>query len=264
MGNSPTPPGLIERIMRMVDERITRFARSGFLRNASITKGGITVRGAGGITIDGGALRVRGLPNAQPGATGDSTVYMGGITPLLPDGTTQPGLIVRRNDGTIVLALGDPTPDPSTPGGFQQFLSWYDRAQNIVMSDDDSSGQGLSRPYVPIPVTRARYTDMVAVTDGTFVDVFDSLPFYKVNARALVNLRYTTDVSGTAGEIRVLVDGVQVGSTVAVGFAVSTNFIGPFVVPGDAYTAHTIKVQARRTAGTGAVRLDAAILGMQS
>jgi hypothetical protein len=261
-----TPPGLLERIRKITQEEVAKFARSGFLRNASITGGqGLTVKGDGGITIDGGKLRVRGLPGATPGATGDSTVYMGGITPAMPDGTLQPGLIVRREDGTISLAQYDPTPDPSVADGFNQFLALYDRAQSIVLADDTASGQGLSRPYVPIPVTRARYTDMVAVTDSAFVNVFETPGvFHKVNARARADIRCTTDVSGTTGEVRVLVDGVQVGDTEPVDFLVTTKYIGPFVVPGNAYTAHSITVQARRTAGTGAVRLDAAVWGVQS
>ncbi|WP_158544445.1 hypothetical protein [Blastococcus sp. TBT05-19] len=260
-----TPPGLGERIRQIAADEVAKFMRSGLLRNASISGGkGLTVKGGGGITVDGGALRVRGLPAAQPGATGDSTVYMGGITPALPDGTLQPGLVLRREDGTIALALYDPTPD-NTGDGFNQFLALYDRAQVIVVSDDTASGQGLSRPYVPIPVTRARYTDMVAVTDSAFVDVFRTPgAFHKVNARARADIRCTTDVAGTTGEVRVLVDGVQVGDVQPVGFTVETKYVGPFAIPGDAYTTHSIVVQARRTAGTGAVRLDAAVWGVQS
>jgi hypothetical protein len=261
-----TPPGLREIIQRIAAEEVAKFAKSGFLRNASITGGtGLTVKGEGGITIDGGKLAVTGLPGAAQGATGASTVYMGGITPLMPDGTPQPGIIIRREDGTISLAQYDPTPDPAVADGFNQFLAVYDRAQTIVVSDDTASGQGLSRPYIPIPITRARYTDMVAVTDSSFVNVFETPgAFYKVNARARADIRCTTDVSGTLGEVRVLVDGVQVGETQTVEFTVATKYVGPFVVPGAAYTSHQITVQARRTAGTGAVRLDAAVWGVQS
>jgi len=266
MSDAAVPPGFWDRVRKIAQDVVDEFARSGPLRNASITGGaGLTVTGDGGITIDGGRLRVTGLPGAIPGATGDSTVYMGGITPAMPDGTLQPGLIVRREDGTIALALYDPTPDPAVADGFNQFLAIYDRAQAIVVSDDTASGQGLSRPYVPIPVTRARYTDMVAVTDGDFVDVIATPGvFHKVNARARADIRCTTDTQGTAGEVRVLVDDVQVGTTQTVGFEVTTKYVGPFVIPGDAYTTHRITVQARRTAGAGAVRLDAAVWGVQS
>lgn len=260
------PPDLMGQIAELIDRKIAQALRAAPLRNAVISGGrGLTVRGEGGVTIDGGALRVTGLPGAQPGATGDSTVYMGGVTPAMPDGTAQPGLIFRREDGTVVLALYDPTPDPSTPDGFRQFLAVWDRAQQIVVSDDSDSGQGLARPYVPVPVIRARFTDWIAVTDGAFVDVIETPGlFYKVNARARAHIRCTTDLAGTTGEIRVLVDGIQVGDVVPVGFAITTNYVGPFVVPGDAYTTHQIKIQARRTAGTGAVRLDAGVWGVQS
>lgn len=244
------PPNLKEQIQQMIDRSVAAAFRSAPLRNASISDGGITVKG--------GFIWLRA-------ADGTSSLYMGGVVPALPDGTYQPGLILRREDGTVAMALYDPTPDPSTPGGFQQFLAVYDRAQQIVMSDDTASGQGLARPYIPIPVTRARYTDMVAVTDSAFVNVIETPgTFYKVNARARADIRCTTDTADTTGEVRVLVDGVQVGATETVDFAVTTKYIGPFAVPGDAYTQHSIKVQARRTAGTGAVRLDASVWGMQS
>lgn len=164
------PATFYDAVRRMVREEISAYARSGSSRNSSIT--------GGRFTIKGGALVVEH-------ADGSTSSYWGPITPALPDGTYQPGFIVRREDGTLAAALYDPTPDPSTPDGFQQFLALYDRAEEIVVSDDTDSGQGLARPYVPIPVTRARYTDMPAVTDGAFVDVF-STPgvFHKVNARA--------------------------------------------------------------------------------
>lgn len=244
------PRDFLGHIERMIDRKVGEFARSAPLRNASISEGGITIKG--------GFVWLKA-------ADGSSSIYLGGVTPALPDGTYQPGLILRREDGTVAMALYDPTPDPGTPGGYQQFLAVYDRSQNIVMSDDTYSGQGLARPYVPIPVTSARYADMVAVTDATFVDVFETPGmFHKVNARARADIRCTTDASGTTGEVRVLVDGVQVGITETVDFVVATKYIGPFVVPGDAYTSHQIKVQARRTAGTGAVRLAAAVWGVQS
>lgn len=244
------PPGFWGRVQKMIDDSIARFARSGFLRNASITGGaGLSIR-------DGGALSL---------VARDGTVlsYIGPVLPDLPDGSPQPGWIVRRAGGAVALALFDAF--PAADGTLDQAVNWFDRNGVVVLADDTDSGHGLAKPYVPVPVTRARYTDMPAVTDAGFVDVL-STPgvFHKVNARARVDIRCTTDVSGTTGEVRVLVDDVQVGDTQPVGFVVETKYVGPFVMPGDAYSTHRIRVQARRTAGTGAVRLDAAVWGVQS
>jgi hypothetical protein len=244
-----TPPGFWERVEQIAERAVQRFARSGFLRNASITGGGLTLRG--------GFFRMRNAAGTS------NAFYVGPVTPAQPDGTKQPGWLVYRADGTLVLAMFDAFPEDG-PEGVNQALNWYDRSGGIVLADDTDSGQGLARPYVPIPLTRARYTDMVAVTDGAFVDVFDSGYFYKVNARARVDVRCTTDASDTTGELRVLVDGVQVGTTQTVDFLVTMKNIGPFVIPGDAYSQHVVKVQARRTTGTGAVRLAAAAWGMQT
>lgn len=236
-------------VQKKIDDSISKFARSGFLRNASISDGGLTIKG--------GFLRLLDK------VLGVELFYVGPVTPNKADGTPQQGWVVRRADGTTVLALFDAFPTDAG-GQLQQALNWLDRSEVVAVADDTNSGQGLARPYVPIPLTRSRYTDMVAVTDATFVDVFDSAPFYKVNARALATIRCTTDDSATMGEVRVLVDQVQVGDTVSVGFAVAINTVGAFVVPGDAYSLHQVKVQARRTAGTGAVRLDSSVWGVQT
>ena len=87
------PRGLWGRIEKLIDEKIAAFARSGPLRNASIS-------GGAGLTIkDGGVLRLQA-------ADGTATFYVGPIqSSPLPDGSPQPGMVMRRNDGSAALAL---------------------------------------------------------------------------------------------------------------------------------------------------------------
>jgi hypothetical protein len=250
MGNSPTPPGLLERILREVDKRIAQFARSGFLRNATITEGGITIKG--------GFLQL-----FVDKLTTKPTVYVGGVTPALPDGTLQPGLIVSRQDGTTAMALYDPTPDPSTPDGFQQFLAIYNRAGDIIVSDDTDSGTGLARPYVPIGLQRANVVEMPKTASASFVDL-ELGDFYRQHPKAIALVNAGCDTSGTTGEVQVLVDNAVVGTTGPLAFAVGVHVIGPFAVPGAHMSSHRIKVQAKRTAGTGNVCASTSVLGVQS
>lgn len=251
MGTSPTPPGLLERILLEVDKRIAQFARSGFLRNARITQGGIT--------IVGGFLRVRNSADTI------SQFLVGGLTPALPDGTLQPGILIRREDGTNALALYDPTPDPSSPGGFQQFLAIYDRSGNIIFSDDTNSGQGVARPYVGGAFVRARYADWnIATTSSTFETLWRG-EVVKQHPQMSVATLSSMDTAGATGELRVMVDGVQLGSTATIGYAQTTTLFGPGVVAGAHMKVLTVEIQGRRTSAAGALKVEPLhLLGRQS
>lgn len=52
------------------------------------------------------------------------------------------GMIVRRSDGTVALWLHSHVDDD---GGFTAF---FDKAENIILSDDGDSGAGLARPWL--------------------------------------------------------------------------------------------------------------------
>lgn len=238
MGNSPTPPGLIERIMQMVDERFAAFARSGFLRNATIS--------AGGLTIKGGFLRM--LSAITGGVT---TFYVGPTSPALPDGSYQPTVIIRRNDGTVALLLWDPRPDLD---GYNQFLGWYDRSGNAVMTDDTVSGQGLGRPYLPGVAypSQARHWPSGGTTGWE--------PLYRVmhnkqQPRLFARAWGSCDTAGTTGQMRLMVDGNQLGATQNVNAAAVTEFaFGPAPVAGTFGQYLSVELQVQRTAGTGAVQ----------
>lgn len=241
-----TPPGLWERVRKIAAEEVAKFMRSGFLRNASITGGGLSIRG--------GFLRLL--------AGGVQTFYVGPVTPAMPDGSAQQGWIVRREDGSTALALYDP--DPAS-GGFFQFLALYDRAGNIVMSDDTDSGQGLARPYVPGTFHRTRYADFsVSTVSGTWETLWDTyLP--KQHPRLAVGYRASMDTSGTSGEVRVMVGTTQVGATTAEGFAITTRDIGPAPVPGGHMETLRVEIQARRLSTSGALRVEPLyVRGVQS
>lgn len=79
----------------------------------------------------------------------------------------------------------------------------------------------------------------------------------------LAEIRHTTDEAATTGQVRVVLDGSPVG-TDSVGFVI-TSFVADAAVPGTQGTAMWVEVQARRTAGTGTVRVGPSqIRGHQS
>lgn len=234
------PPGFWGRVQKMIDDAIASFARSGFLRNASITQGGLTIS-------NGGTLKLRSADDVD-------TFYVGPVTPALWDGSSQPGLLMRRNDGTLVLSLYDAFP---TPGGYSQALAWWDRSSNTIIADDTNSGQGIARPYIGGGFGRARYADMsVSTTSSTFETVWETR-LYKQQPQLEVGFKATMDTTATTGEVRVLVNGTQIGPVKTQAFSIATQVVGPAPVQGAHMDYLTVEIQARRTSATGACRVEA-------
>lgn len=232
-----TPPGLWERVRSIAADEVAKFMRSGFLRNASISGGGLTIRG--------GFLRLM---------FGDvPLLHVGPVLPAAPDGTPQQGLLIRRSNGTLAMAMYDSSPDDATAPN--QALTWWDRTNHIVMSDDTFSGQGIARPYVVGGFGRHRFADWdVATTSASFETLFTT-HFYKQHPRLEVSLRASMDTAATTGEVRVMVDGVQLGATTAESFAITTRyFVG--AVAGNHMTPLLVEIQGRVTSGTGALKVE--------
>jgi len=159
--------------------------------------------------------------------------------------------VLRRSDTTVALSLGS---------GW----SLLDRAGHTIVAEDVIAGSGLALPYLPIPFAPARYTDWLATTSGTFEDIHRAT-IYKLQPYGYVSIGHTTDVSGTTGEVQVTVAGLAVGSPTAVTFSQSAVTVGPFAIPGGFKQQVEIRVQARRTGGTGNVRCTVlASTGLQS
>lgn len=246
---APIPSDFWGRIRQMIVEEVAKFFRSGPLRNASISDGGLTIRG-GFFRVIGGVANL---------------FYVGPYGPAAGDGTVQQGMTVRRFDGTAALSLYDAFPG-ATGEDFDQALTWHDREGNAVVADDTNSGQGLARPYIPGALYPARFADYLSTTAGTFETIYRAeLP--KQHPRLRVAVYAATDTAGTTGQIRCLVEGDQFGAQFDVDNSVQTTCVwGPEFLPDAAHmsTVH-IEVQARRTGGAGQVRIaPISAQGMQS
>lgn len=131
--------------------------------------------------------------------------------------------------------------------------AWLDQSGATILSEDPVAGAGLGRPYIPIVAAPARYTDWLATTNGTFEDVH-RFTIKKLQAYAYISIGHTTDDVSTTGEVQVTVNGTVTGAVTTVTFSQAAVTIGPFALPGALLTQVEIRVQARRTAGTGNVR----------
>lgn len=236
--DAETPPGLWERIDQKIDAAVAKLLKSGLLRNASIS--------GGGLTIKGGFLKLQ-----APGATND-TVFVGGVTPNAPDGSLQPGFVLRRNDGTVAFILRDGS--PLTDGYFQHW-TWYDRAGNVVVSEDATSGQGLATPYLPIPLYPG--LSVAGLPAATMSSSFTALWVARApKQQPRLALGFLASApAGTTAEVRLMVGSTQVGSTVTVtgGTLTDTTIIG--AVTGAHMSEMRVNLEARMASGLGAVQV---------
>ncbi len=236
--DAATPPGFWERIRQIVRDEIAKLLRSGLLRSASIGEGGLTLRG--------GFLRL---------LFGDREVfYIGPVAPASTDGTPQQGWIVRRADGTSVLDLYDAIPGTGA-NPFNQALNWRDRGGNIVFADDTDSGQGMARPYIGGQFHARQFANWSYTVTATEWTTVAQAFVFKQQPQLSVGVRAGMDTTGTTGEVRVLVENVQLGPITSEGFATANRyFTGP--VAGAHMEILTVEIQGRRTSATGALRLE--------
>jgi hypothetical protein len=241
-----TPRTILEAIQRLQrDVKELRAARR--LESASVGGGGMTIR-------DGGAF-------VMMTASGVQVVQVGPMQWKHLDGSTQQGMILRREDGSQALSI---SAVPAVQGVDTQAWSWWDRSGNAVFAEDTTSGVGLALPYLPINFAPARFTDWLATTSAAYEDVHRAT-LKKQQPFAYVVVGHTADASGTTGQLQLTINGTSYGTPTAVTFTVGTVTIGPFPLPGQFNDQVELRVQAQRTAGTGNVRCHIlAASGIQS
>jgi hypothetical protein len=234
------PPGLPERIRKMIRDEVGRLLRSDLLRSASI--------GEGGLTIKGGFLRA--LPLDEAAAV---SFYVGRIVSAVDGSYQGTGVLLQQPDGTDIAVIRTAEGDFG-PG--KSIVSLRDSGERVVFATDAASGQGMARPYVPGGFYRQRSADWsVSTTAGAFEGLWKAeMP--KQQPRLRVATQAATTASDTTGEIRVMVNGVQMGAVAAIGSGPTISAYGPEAVAGDHMSTLTVEIQGRRTAGTGSLRVE--------
>lgn len=176
---------------------------------------------------------------------GDMRIYFG---PVVYGGSTTTGWILKRASGGNVFELGGSAVD-------NQFWALRDEQGNIIVGDDAATGQGLARPYVPIPfVSGAAAVPTDTTTSATFTGLL-SARYTKQHPRLKARILCRASDGTTTGEVQIVkVGGAQIGTTVTVtaGFY-GLLTIGPADVDGTHMEEMELEVQARRTAGAGTI-----------
>jgi hypothetical protein len=219
--------------------------------NNVLANTGLSVPGPGVTQVDGN-LSVAGLGRillATGGSielddkAGRQVMYVGGFT------TNGFGMTLTRLNGQAALVFSDNDPVNETT----QRISLQD-SNGTPLFAEDKNGTGSSWPLAPVVFSGLSWPNWDSNNTSTFTTVSTALT-YKASPRFVINVQHICD-AGTTGEVRLTVNGTQVGSTVASAALTVNNaaFGTPAALPGNVGDAMTINVDTRTTSGTGACR----------
>ncbi|WKU45964.1 hypothetical protein Q3V23_18925 [Streptomyces sp. VNUA116] len=153
------------------------------------------------------------------------------------------GLFLGRQDGSTAMTIRVGN-DEKMP----QPVRLFDAKGNMIWADDVKTG-GIAFPYLPLLPPTSSYVGphWPRTEETSFTQIANS--FNSIWQPKMRFYMHTAADSGTAGEVRVLVNDRPWGPAVRAGQPFDhTNFIG--AAPGSQVE---IAVEARRTSGTGSV-----------
>jgi hypothetical protein len=166
------------------------------------------------------------------------------VGPLSYGGVAAPlGMLVYRADATLALAV---------EGATNQFVAIRDRTGNIVVSDDSFSGQGLARPWIPVPF----FDETTSTASTTFVTT-GSARLYKQHPN--VRLEYLHTTGASPGELQVVVVDAGGASTVLYTDTLTASTAARWIstpnmpMPGNFGDRLELKLQHRITSGSTAI-----------
>ncbi|MGW2043779.1 hypothetical protein ACWCPF_01170 [Streptomyces sp. NPDC001858] len=230
------PEDIIDRLTQM-ERRIQQLSTAVNTRPAlnTITGGEVEIKDGALKVTDGGTFLVQ-----RPGTT-DAMFRVGSWK------GEEYGLEIHRQTGSLAMTLfnGDGSAASLQP------LRIYDNGSREIFSDDVNTG-GLARPWLamlpPQDTTPARWPQSTSTAWTTIARSYN--PVWQPKLR----LRVSTAVSsGATGQVRVLVNSVQWGPTVAAGVefdytdAISATFATAFT------GTVTVEIQAIVTTTSGTV-----------
>lgn len=235
--------------MRDMQRQIDTLRGSAAARNT-------TISGGSGLHItDGGQLRVYDPDGDNIFAVGALDEY-----PPRPDGKPQVGWVMRRDSGELAAYC------LTNVAGLKQTWTWTDMSGHGVLADDAVSEVGLAAPYIPwvgAPAQVATWPESVSAG----YEALHRAQVWRQHPRVEISIGCWATTVGTTGDVRFVLDGTTIGPTKpAVNSVIAlSSDIASVTGIGSHLTRHTLTVEARRTAGTGAIRVGLfGLWGLQS
>lgn len=239
------PEDLASRIRRIEAELADLRRRSG-LSSATIRRGGITL-------TDDSRLNV-------VDADGDLLLRVGSLGYDYDDGRPQQGFEAHYENGAPALAVWNP--EHGQPSG-GQFVAAYNHSGPVVLGTDAESSFGLARPWLPVVMQRLDAAGLGQTTSASFAAVYEAFSHQQhpwIAARC-----YAYADAGTTGEVRLTVNGTQVGDVITLAAGGSAVEARQARVEGLPFGGVAqVLYEMRRTGGTGAVYGKADVFWRQS
>lgn len=158
------------------------------------------------------------------------------------------GLELYRADGTRALSFEGLSNDPT----LHETLRLWDRSGNVLFEDDETTGVGLSRPYIPIPFKPTSQAFQTVTNPATTTNIFD-LSYVRQHPHAEVAVEAYCTVGGATG----LVELYDSTADVVLDSAAITSTAAAYILNGPVGGAHTgyqgLNIRVRRLTGTGDV-----------
>ncbi len=215
------------------ERRIAALERARPMAGASISEGNLDVRAPDGSSI----MRAGVLPY------GSEVAY---------------GVEVRRLSGGLQARFFD------TADG-NGYAAIFDEAGNVIFSEDTASGQGVALPY--LAYRAMPYSEVLSPPQLTVSATFEKL--HRIHAQKaqpwVRTYLIVSTAADTTAQIILTQSSGQIGNPLDVPVATNGYFWLDAPVTGGFMEAITVDVEARRTGGTGNVRVAVAIAtGRQS
>lgn len=189
-------------------------------------------------TIDEpGSLQVRDK-------NGRLRMYMG----ALADGVGL-GFELYRADGSKAVSFEGLTDDPT----LHETVRLWDRTNNILFEDDETGGQGLSRPYLQIrPVPTNWGPEVQSTTSGTIGGLWDFI-FPKQHPKLEVYALSAIDTAGTTGELDLWDNLTSTRIAGPIAFSGNSTIVLKGAVSGGHTDYSFVSLRGRRTSASGSI-----------
>ncbi|WP_374969927.1 hypothetical protein [Terrabacter sp. BE26] len=239
----PDPWASLSGEIRAIKQRLDELARRSPWTNTGMRPVGdnttaldlnLEVQDTGRISApEGGSLLLGDLQ-------GRTHLYSGGLA------TNGFGTYLQRINGTQALTFADSDPVNESV----QRIALADSDGKPLLAED-AAGSGAAWPLAPIQFRGLSWPTWSNNNGAAFVSI-EAATTYKTSPRLYVSVQGICD-STAAGEMRLLVNGTQLGATVALpNLALTGSTFGtPAALPGAIGDGLSIELQTRVTSGTG-------------
>jgi hypothetical protein len=160
------------------------------------------------------------------------------------------GALTITGNGSIQVLSADGTTVRLWISADPQGLLVRDAAGNTLILEDPA-GQGLARPYFDVPMYPAKSGNMLTTTSAAYEILWRG--YADTRNPRLAASGWILAGAGSTGNLRVKVNGTQIGSTVVATTSLAQWTVGPIAHGAAINTDMTVDIEAQLTGGSGPI-----------